>query len=277
MDRLRRHGIQAKKSLGQHFLIDPSIADRIVEAAAIDSDDTVIEIGPGPGILTGRLAERAKHVLAVELDGRFVDLLRTDFADAANLDLIQADFLDTDPSQLMAGAPYLVVANLPYYITSMVLRHMLECTPQPTRAVVMVQREVAHRICANPGDLSVLGVGVQYYADPTFLFDVASASFHPRPAVESAVLRLVTRTQSPSPSVDPADYFRVVRAGFSQKRKQLGNSLSAGLALPKKRVALALVAANVDPSRRAETLSLEEWGAVTSCILRPTSIPSAQL
>jgi 16S rRNA (adenine1518-N6/adenine1519-N6)-dimethyltransferase len=139
----------------------------------------------------------------------------------------------------------------------------------------MVQREVAHRICAGPGDLSLLGVGVQYYADASFLFDVPSAAFHPRPAVESAVVCLMARSQSPSPGVDPVDYFRVVRAGFGQKRKQLGNSLSAGLSLPKERVAGALIAANVDPTRRAETLSLEEWGAVTLCLLRRVAIPSA--
>lgn len=256
-----------RKSLGQHYLIDLAYADRIVEAAALTPDDVVLEIGPGPGVLTGRLADRAGRVVAVEIDARQIDLLRTQIAGQPNLSLVHGDILEEKPAQLVARdgvtPAYKVVANLPYYITSHVLRHLLESDPPPALCVLMVQKEVALRICAVPGDLSVLGVSVQFYSEPELLFTVPPAAFRPAPKVESAVVRLVTRPQHAVSGVTPEHFFRTVRAAFGQKRKQLANSLSSGLALPKEEVAAQLRLAGIDPARRAETLSLEEWGAIT--------------
>jgi len=266
---LRRYGLTggAKKSLGQNFLIDGGYARRIVDAAQLAPDDVVLEIGPGPGVLTGMLAARAGRVVAVELDARFVALLQQEHRaamEAGRLSLVHGDILEHDPALLVApSARYAVVANLPYYITSPVLRHLLEATEPPERAVVMVQREVAERICAQPGDLSLLAISVQFYAEPELLFVVPPGAFRPVPNVESAVLRLRTRPAPVVADVPPAAFFRVARAGFGQKRKQLVNSLSAGLAIPKAEAAALLDSATIDPSRRAETLSLQEWGALT--------------
>jgi 16S rRNA (adenine1518-N6/adenine1519-N6)-dimethyltransferase len=266
---LRRYGLTggAKKSLGQNFLIDHDVARRIVAAADVAPSETVLEIGPGPGVLTGMLVAQAARVAAVELDSRLVRLLlqeHREAVDAGRLSVVQGDVLESNPAELVApAAAYVVVANLPYYITSPVLRHLLEASRPPERAVVMVQREVAERIVAPAGDLSVLGVSVQFYAEPELLFVVPPDAFRPAPKVESAVLRLRVRPQPAVADVAPALYFRMVRAGFGQKRKQLANSLSAGLALPKAEAVGLLEAAAIEPSRRAETVTLAEWGELT--------------
>ena len=273
MELVRRYQIDPKRSLGQNFLLDPSHLDRIVAAADLAPTDIVLEIGPGLGTLTARLATQAGHVVAVELDDRLIELLRADFADRPHVQIVHGDILELDPPDLLAAhlpqgtmaagykaAGYKVVANLPYYITSAALRHLLEASVPPMLAVVMVQKEVAERICAAPGDLSLLAVSVQFYAVPRIVQRVPAGAFYPAPNVDSAVLRLDVRPQPAVPDVPPRDFFRVVRAGFGQKRKQLANSLSAGLSLPKSVIQDALSAAAIDPTRRAETLSLEEWG-----------------
>ncbi len=271
---LRRYGLTggAKKSLGQNFLTDAGVARRIVAAADPAAADTVLEIGPGPGVLTGMLAARAQRVVAVELDPRFVRLLLQEHKgaiDAGRLQVQQGDVLDFAPGALVAPAlHYQVVANLPYYITSPVLRHLLEAAQKPERAVVMVQREVAERIVAPPGDLSVLGVSVQFYAEAELLFVVPAAAFSPAPKVESAVLRLRVRPAPAVADVEPARYFQLVRAGFSQKRKQLANSLSGGLGVPKAQAIALLESAAIDPMRRAETLTLAEWGELARRFVR---------
>ena len=190
LERLRRHGLSPRKSLGQNFLIEPAIADRIVAAADLTSADTVLEIGPGPGMLTERLAARARHVVAAEIDRAMVALLHAELGALTNLTIVRADILESDPGALAGGGPYKVVANLPYYITSPVLRHLLEAEVAPTLAVLMVQRDVAERICARPGDMSILAVSVQFYARPQILFTVPAEAFYPRPTVQSAVMRL---------------------------------------------------------------------------------------
>jgi 16S rRNA (adenine1518-N6/adenine1519-N6)-dimethyltransferase len=225
-------------------------------------------VGPGLGTLTAKLARAAGHVFAVELDRRFFPVLRHVLADFDNVTLVQADILDVDPVTLVTVPPerFKVVANLPYYITSAVLRHLLEASPQPRRLVLTVQREVAESIVAEPGDMSLLAVSVQFYGHPQVLFRVKPGSFYPAPSVESAVLRIdVGRT----PRVDVDDsaaFFRAVRAGFSQRRKQLRNALAAGLGLPPTEVAERLKRAGLDPCRRAQTLSLEEWGQVSRAL-----------
>lgn len=271
---LRRYGLAggAKKALGQNFLIEAGVARRIVDAAEPGADDTVLEIGPGPGVLTGMLAARAKRTVAVELDPRFVRLLLQEHKpaiDAGRLQVQQGDVLDFAPAVLVAPAStYLVIANLPYYITSPVLRHLLEARQPPQRAVVMVQREVAERIVAPAGDLSLLGVSVQFYAEPELLFVVPADAFRPVPKVESAVLRLRVRPAPAVADVAPGHYFQLVRAGFSQKRKQLANSLSGGLGVPKAQAVALLEAASIDPMRRAETLTLAEWGELARRFVR---------
>ncbi len=248
---VRRYQIDPKKSLGQNFLFDSSHLDQIVDAADLLPTDVVLEIGPGLGTLTRRLAAQASHVVAVELDHRLIELLRADFADQPHVQIVHNDILAINPSALLVetlpgqlsaqspnGAPrvdYKVVANLPYYITSLVLRHLLEASSPPSLAVLMVQKEVAERICAKPGDLSLLAVSVQFYAIPHIVHHVPAAAFYPVPKVDSAVLRLDVRSQPAVTVVSPQEFFTVVRAGFGQKRKQLANSLERWVETPENR------------------------------------------
>lgn len=260
---LDRHSIFPKKSLGQNFLHDPNTLEKIVEMAELTPDSTVLEIGPGTGNLTQVLAEQAGRLTAIELDDRLVPLLREAFVDQPHVEIIHGDILDIDLVGVIGTGPYTVVANLPYYITSAILRHLLETEHHPQRIVITVQREVAERIVAEPGDMSVLAVSVQFYGQPEIVMRLKPSVFWPRPDVESAVLRIDVHDQ---PQVDVPDttlFFRVVRAGFSQKRKQLRNSLSGGLRISKAQADDLLHTGGIDPQRRAETLSLEEWAALT--------------
>lgn len=280
---IRRFDLDPKKSLGQNFLVDESHLARIAAAADLTAADTVLEIGPGLGVLTRHLAAQAGRVVAVELDDRLIPILSELFVDQPHVSFIHADILKVDPAALLIdggqltadgeiNAPrpstrvYKVVANLPYYITSVVLRHLLESPQPPTVAVVMVQREVAQRIVAGPGDMSLLAVGVQFFAEAKIVQKVPAGAFHPRPKVDSAVLRLDVRPQPAVTDVEPDWYFSVVRAGFGQKRKQLRNSVAAGLGLAKEAVETGLLSAGIDPQRRAETLSLAEWGALAKVL-----------
>ncbi len=267
--------IAAKKSLGQNFLVDRHYLAEIVAAAALEPGDQVLEIGPGKGVLTQELAAHAGRVIAVELDDRLIEPLRATFAAQPQVQIVHGDILALDPPTLFAGElgqaagaqtlAYKVVANLPYYITSAVLRQLLESTPPPVRVVVLVQWEVAQRICAQPGDLSILAVSVQYYARPQLVCRVPAGAFRPIPKVDSAVL-LLDVLPEPAAAIEAERFFAVVRAGFSQKRKQLLNSLSAGLQRPKADVTAALACAHIEPMRRAETLALTEWEALCRCL-----------
>lgn len=270
---LARWGLRPEKGLGQNFLVDQTILERIVEAAALTDEDVVLEIGAGPGTLTSRLARRAGYVVAVELDRRFIPVLQSVLQDFNNVTLVQGDILALDPAALAlkaaggrTSAGYKVVANLPYYITSAVLRHLLEASPPPASIVVTVQREVAQRIVAAPGEMSLLSVSVQLYGQPRLLFRIKPGSFYPPPEVESAVVHIVPHTTPPVQIADTRAFFRVVRAGFSQRRKQLHNALAAGLGASPDEVALRLKEAGVDPSRRAQSLSLREWATVVGAL-----------
>ena len=270
---LDRYHLRSRKELGQHFLTDPNILRKIVEAAELSPESVVLEIGPGPGMLTRRLVEAAGRVVAVELDEGMVRLLRGEYSHLPNLQLVQGDILQLDPAVLIGDTEssglesplaYTVVANLPYYITSAAIRHVLEANPPPLRLVLTVQREVARRIVAQPGDMSLLAVSVQFYGRPRIVAKIPAGAFVPPPKVDSAVVRIDTCSQ---PQVDVPDveaFFRVVRAGFGQKRKQLKNALGAGLGLPSDHVAEVLLRAGVEPNRRAQTLSLAEW----ACLVR---------
>lgn len=258
-DLLRQYGLKPDKRLGQNFLVDPVALERIVEAAKIGGHDAVLEIGPGLGALTRYLAESAKKVVAVEID---VDLIAplTDILSAySNVTLIQGDILELSPEELMDQGGYLVVANIPYYITSAVIRHLLEAPVKPRRIVLTVQREVAQRICADPGDLSLLALSVQVYGNPRIAARIPAGSFYPAPKVDSAVVEI---DLYPEPRI-PADridtFFRLARAGFSQKRKTLRNSLSAGMHLSPAEAEEILREADIEPRRRAQALSIEAW------------------
>jgi 16S rRNA (adenine1518-N6/adenine1519-N6)-dimethyltransferase len=259
-------GPRAKKRFGQHFLSDPEILRRIVDAADVRDGDTVIEVGPGHGTLTAELASRGARVIAVELDRDLVPLLRAQFEGPGKVTIVEADILDTAPSNLLndtqAAPPYAVVANLPYNIAAVALRRFLEADVPPLRLTIMVQAEVAEAIAAQPGDMSLLSVATQVYADARIVMRVRPGSFTPPPKVDSAVVRIDVLPQA---RVDvPLDvFFRVVRAGFGNPRKQLRNSLSFGLHVKQDRIDAALAVAGIDATRRPHTLSIAEWEQIT--------------
>jgi 16S rRNA (adenine1518-N6/adenine1519-N6)-dimethyltransferase len=271
---LRKWNVRPDKALGQNFLVDQTILKRIAQAARLTAEDVVLEIGAGTGALTELLAQDAGHVVALELDQQLIPILEGELSGFDNVSIVQGDILGLDPADLVqkvhqqhesSPRQYKVVANLPYYITSAVLRHLLEADPRPELMVITVQREVAQRIVAPPGDMSILAVSVQFYGDPELLFRIKPGSFYPSPDVESAVLRVDVHSRPPLPEEEREAFFTVVRAGFSQRRKQLHNSLSAGLGerISKYEAAARLEEAGVDPRRRAQSLSVEEWIAVT--------------
>jgi len=263
---LRRSGLRARKGLGQHFLVDEEVLGLIISAAELTPDDTVVEVGPGLGVLTGELARRAGWVVAVELDNKLADILKQTLTSFENLTIINEDMLKIDPADLLqaprAKFPsenYKVVANLPYYITSPVLRHFLEAQVKPQVMVVMVQKEVAEEIAAKPGRMSLLSVGVQLYGEPAIVSYVPARCFYPAPEVDSALLRVVPYSRPPIEVSDREGFFTLVRAGFSAARKQLANSLAKGLGVSKTDALSLLAKAGIVSQRRAETLSLEEW------------------
>jgi 16S rRNA (adenine1518-N6/adenine1519-N6)-dimethyltransferase len=266
---LKEFDIQPRKSLGQNFLTDQRALERIVEAAELGPEDIVLEIGPGLGALTRRLAAEAGRVVTVELDQRLVEVLKQTAAakaDLPNVEIIHGDILELNPADLlerqMTSFQYKVVANLPYYITSAILRHLLTAEVRPRLMVVTVQLEVARRIIAEPDDMSLLAVSVQFYGRPRIVTRIKAGAFYPSPQVDSAVIR-IDLGDRPVVEVDDADrFFEIVRAGFAQRRKQLRNALAAELGLPASEVAQALSRAGVNPRRRAQTLSLEEWARV---------------
>jgi 16S rRNA (adenine1518-N6/adenine1519-N6)-dimethyltransferase len=260
--RLRQSGLKARKGLGQHFLVDREVLEVITSAAELSPDDLVVEVGPGLGILTGELARRAGGVIAVELDDRLAALLKKTLASFENVTIVNDDVLNIEPGELLkrqkTGPAYKVVANLPYYITSPVLRHFLTAAAKPRVMIVMVQKEVAEAIAAGPGDMSILSVSVQFYGKPEIIRRVPAQSFYPAPEVDSALLRIGLYPE-PAVVVDEGGFFELVRAGFSAPRKQIGNSLSQGVGLGKAQVLPLLEKADIDWQRRAETLTLEEW------------------
>lgn len=254
-------GVRSSRRLGQNFLVEPAALIRILEAADLKPDDAVLEVGPGLGVLTGELLRRAGRVVAVEIDRRLCAWLRERFAHLPHFTLVENDILRVPPGDLMGSTPYLVVANLPYAITSAALRHLLEAQPQPARLVVMVQWEVARRLVAAPPEMSLLALSVQYYARPEIVARVPAGCFYPTPQVDSAVVRLEVYAQ-PRLSVPAEAFFRLVHAAFAHPRQQIGKTLSLGLGLPREKVAAALKTSGIDPRRRPETLGLEEWEAL---------------
>lgn len=245
-----------KKSLGQHWLKDRDILAAIADAAAIQPDDTVLEIGPGLGTLTSELLRQAEKVVAVELDSDLARKLPGQFP-GKRLEVVNQDILTFDLTTLPPN--YVVVANVPYYITAKIVQLLLGATNKPRRIVLLIQKEVAERLAAEPGDMSILAISAQIYADVSLGVEVPAEYFTPPPKVDSQVVILNLRPQSSLAGLDEKSFFRLVRAGFSAKRKKLRSSLAGGLGIDKDRAVLLLSSAGIDPDNRAEDLSIGDW------------------
>jgi 16S rRNA (adenine1518-N6/adenine1519-N6)-dimethyltransferase len=258
--RLRGLGLRPNKSLSQSFLDDPDVATAIVSAAELDAAWDVLEVGPGLGVLTKRLAAAVRRVVAIEIDPSLAEGLRAELT-GDNIEVITADLLKVEPASYFE-APFVVVANLPYHVTSPALRHLLSAGPPfAARMVVMVQAEVAERIAASPGDMSALAVTIQAQADVRIVQRVPAAAFYPRPKVDSAVLRVQPHAASAraiSREHIP-DFTRLVQAGFKQPRKTLANSLAEGLAIPKEVAIARLTTVGIDPTLRPQALAVADW------------------
>jgi 16S rRNA (adenine1518-N6/adenine1519-N6)-dimethyltransferase len=257
---LKRFGLRADKRLGQNFLQDQAALEKIAAAAEIQEDDWVLEIGPGLGSLTRHLAASARTVTAVELDPDLLPPLKAILEPYPNVRVVHGDILKLSIAELVDQPDYIVAANIPYNITSAITRHLLESDPKPRRIVLTIQKEVAERICAQPGDLSLLGLSVQVYGQPRIVAKIPAGAFHPAPKVDSAILRIDIFDEPLIPRDLLDTFFQLTKAGFGQKRKTLRNSLSSGLHISTKETEAMLVSAGIDPMRRAETLSIDEWG-----------------
>lgn len=258
---LQKHNFKPKKHLGQNFLIDETILQKIVKTADISKNDTVLEVGPGLGVLTAELAKKAKKVIAVEKDAESVKILKQILKDYKNIELIQGDILKID---LSLQENYKIVANIPYYLTSPLIRKFLEYENPPKEMVLLVQKEVAERICAKPGKMSLLAVAVQFYSQPKKIFNVSKNSFWPKPKVDSALIK-ISNIKRPI-DIDIEKFFKVVKAGFSSPRKQLINNLSKGLKIKKEIIQDIFKKLNIDFKIRAEALSVEEWKRIAKNI-----------
>jgi 16S rRNA (adenine1518-N6/adenine1519-N6)-dimethyltransferase len=255
-------GLSARKSLGQHFLTDRRILRRVASATRLTAADTVVEVGAGLGALTSELAKRAARVIAVEVDEALCNHLCRRFEQSPNVTVVCRDVLSVEPADLGVSPPYVVAGNLPYNIGAAVLRLFLEAKEKPERLIVMLQREVAENIVARPGRLSLLALSVQLYAEPHLLFTVPPSAFRPPPKVESAVLRLDVRERPAVAVDDTRAFFRFLRAGFSSPRKQLRNVLSHALDLDARLVEEVLRRAGIEPSLRAQALTLQQWASL---------------
>lgn len=260
---LRDHGIAPKKGLGQNFLVDEASLQKIVEAAGIASQTDVLEIGAGAGSLTRHLASAGGMITAVEIDQALLPLLKKVLAPFTNVRVIAGDIFDQDISTLMARPGYVVAANIPYYITSALIRFLLENPLKPSRMVLTIQHEVAQRVCAPAGDLSLLALSVQLYGTPRIAFRIPAGAFYPAPTVDSAVLVVDLFAQPVIPPDQIDDFFHLAKAAFGQKRKMMHNTLAGLPEMDKDSAAALLHQAAIDPQRRAQTLTLTEWEKIT--------------
>jgi 16S rRNA (adenine1518-N6/adenine1519-N6)-dimethyltransferase len=260
---LRKYGASPIKRLGQNFLIDKNVLRKIVKAAELSRDDVVLEVGPGIGNLTIELAKRAKKVIAVEKDKRMVEILKGRLKEEKieNVEIVNEDILKFLPS-FEPGGSYKVVANIPYYLTSRLIRNLLEIERKPKLIVLMVQKEVAQRICAKPPKMNLLAVSVQFYSKPEIISFVSKNCFWPRPKVDSAIIKISNITEQKTTNNEEL-FFKIVKAGFSQPRKQLINNLSKKLEIEKKRIRNWLLKNKISPTKRAEALSIEDWKKLT--------------
>jgi 16S rRNA (adenine1518-N6/adenine1519-N6)-dimethyltransferase len=264
---LKRYGLKPQKGLGQNFLSDPASLRKVIDAADIQPDDTVLEIGPGLGSLTHLLAKSAARVVAVELDRHLVNALEEILQPYSNVELLRADILEVNLNELFSEPGYLVVANIPYYITSALLRQLLETQHPPVRLVLTIQKEVAERICSDAGNLSLLALSVQVYGKPSITATIPAGAFYPAPKVDSAVVRVDIYPEPLIQREKLDSFFALTKAGFSQKRKTLSNALSGGMHWEKDITVDLLIKSGIDPQRRAQTLTLPEWKNLVEKVL----------
>lgn len=268
-DVLSRHGFSFSKGLGQNFLINPTVCPRMAEMGNAKPGWGIIEIGAGVGVLTAELARRADKVVCIEIDGRLLPVLDETLAEFDNIKIVNEDVLKVDLHKLIeqefAGMPVAVCANLPYYITSPIIMNLLEAHLPIASLTVMVQKEAAARLCAEPGsrEVGAVSIAVRYYSDPKILFQVSRGSFLPAPDVDSTVIRLDVRDRPPVEVGSEEQFFKVVRAAFSQRRKTLPNTLSAGLGIPKAQAIEMLEKAGIPTNLRAEQLTLDQFALLS--------------
>ena len=252
---LQKYKAQPIKRFGQNFLIDQSAIKKIIEAADLKSNDIVLEIGPGPGVLTQELAKKAKKVIAIEKDIKMIEIIKETLKEFNNIEIIQGDALKIAYNQL--PSPYKVVGNLPFYLTAPIIRQFLESDNPPEEMTLIVQKEVGQRICAKPPKMSILAVSVQIYAEPKIVSYISKRSFWPSPKVDSAIIKISKIGLNQEINKDL--FFKIVKAGFSQPRKQLINNLSKGLEMEREKSEKWLLKNKIEPSQRAETLKIEDW------------------
>jgi 16S rRNA (adenine1518-N6/adenine1519-N6)-dimethyltransferase len=257
---LEKFEAKPKKGLGQNFLIDNNILQKIIDASDIKPTDVILEVGPGVGTLTQELAKKAKLVIAVEKDEVMCKILKENLKDFKNIKIINEDILKFKTEE----KKYKVIANIPYYLTSPLIRKFLEEGTQPEEIILMIQKEVAQRICSKVPDMNLLAVSVQFYADPKIIFNVSKNSFWPIPKIDSAIIKI---TPNNSNNINPESFFKVVKAGFSQPRKQLGGNLSRVLKMKKEEINKLLSKNNLTPNQRAETLTISDWQNLTKSFL----------
>jgi len=270
-DLLQQYGLQARKGLGQHFLVNSSILTKITRAADLSPADLVLVIGPGIGVLTRELVHQAGWVIAIEVDAGMAEMLKETLTPETNFSIINSDVLRVEPLELIQQEKpqfpatitdplkYKLVANLPYYITQPIIRHFCEAELKPQIMVIMVQKEVAQNIVAQPGDLSLLAISVQYYGKPEIVDYVPARNFYPAPKVDSAILKITMYAKPEVEVTTEQSFFKIVRAGYCARRKQVANSLAQGLDIPKPEVLSLMEKSGIAPQKRPETLTLEEW------------------
>ncbi len=266
---LKKYQIRPSKGLGQNFLVDKEAVKKIIEAADLEIEDIVLEVGPGLGVLTQELAKKVKKVIGIEKDWKMVEILKETLKDRKNVEIVLGDILKIGNWKLEIGN-YKVVGNLPFYLTSPVIRKFLEVENPPELMVLGIQKEVAQRICAKVPDMNLLAVSVQFYAAPTIISFVSKKSFWPQPKVDAIIIKIVPKPPSKNPTIvgffDTPLFFKIVKAGFSQPRKQLINNLSKGLKLSKESVKGWLLKNNIRPIQRAETLTVRDWLNLTKSL-----------
>lgn len=257
---LRQHGLRPKKRLGQNFLVDEFHLAEIVKASELSDADEVLEVGAGLGSLSRYLAEKAKRLVVVEIDGRLLPILRDNLSVYSNVEVIKGDIFELSLSNVFSSPGYQVIANIPYYLTSKLIRHLLEQEQKPAKLALTVQKEVAERACAKPPKMSLLSLSVQLYGSPRIAHRIPAGAFFPVPKIDSALLVVDIYKQARLPTELIDAFFRLTKTAFQQKRKTLANSLAALPGWSKEYAEEQLKTADIDPQRRPQTLDLDEWG-----------------
>ncbi len=262
---LKKYQLRPSKRLGQNFLIDKRVITKLIGAANLKPKDIVLEIGPGIGTLTQKLAKKVKKVIAIEKDQKMVEILKETLKDYENVEIIKGDILELAPRTYnLKAKTYKIVGNLPFYLTAPVIRKFLEAVEvKPRQMTLVVQKEVGQRICAKPPRMSILAVSVQFYAKPEIISYVSRKSFWPQPKVDSAILRITPLINTDRKLINADLFFKIVKTGFSHPRKQLINNLSKGLKFNRERVKDWLLKNNIQPEQRAETLTVKDWTSLT--------------